>query len=82
MAKTKTPKQIWISPRSDGKWEVQRAGSDRPSRVTNTQDEAIDIGKGQARNSGSELIVQRPDGRIRSKDSYGNDPNPPKDTEH
>jgi hypothetical protein len=78
---TKKKPAIWISPRQDGKWEVQREGK-RPSRVTNTQADAIDIGRDQAQNSGAELIVQRPDGRIRSKDSYGPDPNPPKDTEH
>ncbi len=82
MAPKTKPNQIWISPREDGRWEVQRAGSDKPSRVTNTQSEAITVGREQAQNTGGELIIQRPDGRIRSSDSYGKDPFPPKDSEH
>jgi hypothetical protein len=73
---------IWVSPRDDGRWEVQREGSEKPSRVTDTQHEAIDIAREQARNSGTNVITQGEDGRIRSHDSYGPDPNPPKDTEH
>lgn len=80
MAKKKP--NIWISPRQDGRWEVQREGSQHPSRVTDTQCEAINIGRGQAQNASTELIIQRRDGTIRSKDSYGPDPDPPKDTEH
>jgi len=32
--------------------------------------------------SKSELIIQNTEGKIRSKDSYGNDPYPPKDKEY
>ena len=35
-----------------------------------------------ARNQRSEVVTHGRDGRIRSKDSYGNDPSPPKDREH
>ncbi|MBN1122208.1 MAG: DUF2188 domain-containing protein [Anaerolineae bacterium] len=79
---SKKKDSIWISPRKDGGWEVQREGGKRPSRVTDTQREAIEAGREQARNDGTELIIQRKDGTIRSKDSYGPDPNPPKDKEH
>jgi hypothetical protein len=79
--KSSSKPSVWVSPHPDG-WQVQREGSTKPSRVVDTQREAIDIGKEQARNSGTELIVQRPNGQIRSKDSYGSDPNPPTDTEH
>jgi hypothetical protein len=75
----KQPKQVWISPRPDGKWKVQRPGTQRPSHVTNTQGEAIERGREQAQNNGADLGRN---GIIRSHDSYGNDPNPPKDTEH
>jgi len=47
-----------------------------------SQKEAIDIGKSIAKNQKSELIIQNAEGKIRSKDSYGNDPCPPKDKEH
>lgn len=71
----------WVSPRSDG-WAVHRENSVRDTKHFNTQREAMDYAKNIARNQGTEVITQRPDGRIRSKDSYGNDPCPPKDTEH
>lgn len=35
--------------------------------------------KAIAKNQGSEVIIHREDGTIREKNSYGNDPNPPKD---
>ena len=73
---------VWVSPRPDGKWEVQREGSKKPSRVVDTKQEAWNVGRDLAERDGVELIVQRRNGTIQSKDSYGNDPNPPKDTEH
>lgn len=33
-------------------------------------------------NERSEVVIHRPDGRIRDKDSYGNDPNPPRDRKY
>jgi len=30
----------------------------------------------------SELVIHRPNGQIRDKDSFGNDPNPPRDRKH
>lgn len=73
---------VWVSPRPDGKWEVQREGSKKPSHVTDTKQEAWNIGLEIARNNQVDLIVQRQDGTIQSHDSYGKDPCPPKDTEH
>ncbi|MEF9974560.1 MAG: DUF2188 domain-containing protein [Clostridia bacterium] len=57
-------------------------GNTRDTNIFDTQAKAIDRAKEIAVNQSSEVIVQRPDGRIRSKDSYGNDPCPPVDTEH
>ena len=42
----------------------------------------IEQAKQVAQNQGGEVVVHGRDGRIKSKDSYGNDPNPPKDKEH
>ena len=36
--------------------------------------------KEKAKQEGSELIPHRKDGTIQNPNSYGNDPNPPKDT--
>lgn len=62
----------------NGKWAVRGAGNKRVTVVTNTQKEAINIGRDIARSKGSELFIHRPDGKIRERDSYGNDPYPPK----
>lgn len=71
-----------VTPRPDGKWQHKADGNRRATRVTNTQKEAEDSARQVAQNQGGEVVVHRPDGRIRSKDSHGNDPNPPKDKEH
>ena len=67
-----------ITPHPDGGWQVKGAGNSRATARTNTQAEAIDIGRAISRNQGSELIIHRPNGQIRAKDSHGNDPFPPK----
>jgi len=63
-------------------WAVKGEGNKRATKVTETQKEAIDIAREIAKNQKSELYVQNREGKIRSKDSYGNDPCPPKDKEH
>lgn len=42
--------------------------------VTPTQKEAIDRGRELAKAEESELVIQGKDGKIRQKDSFGNDP--------
>lgn len=71
----------WVSPRDNG-WAVHKENSLRDTKHFDTQKEACDHARRIAKNQRCEVIVQRPDGRIRSKDSYGNDPCPPRDTEH
>jgi hypothetical protein len=73
---------IWVTHRPDNQWGVISEGAKKPSRVTSTQAEAIEIGLQIAQNNQVNLITQGRDGRIRSHDSYGNDPCPPKDKEH
>lgn len=57
--------------------QVKGEGNERATVRTSTQKEAIDRAREISRNQGSELIIHRPDGRIREKDSHGNDPFPP-----
>jgi hypothetical protein len=57
---------------------VKRPGAMRSSKVTEPQRAAIGAGKKLAGCDRSELLVHREDGRIREKNSYGNDPRPPK----
>lgn len=55
-------------------WSVKGAGNEKNTRIVSTQKEAIDIAREIARNQQSELIIHKRDGKIREKDSYGNDP--------
>jgi hypothetical protein len=50
--------------------------------VHDTQREAADRAREIARNQHSEVVIHRRDGTIRDSDSYGNDPNPPRDRKH
>ncbi len=71
----------WVSPR-DGKWAVHGEGNSRDTKLCNTQAQAVKRAIEIAKNKKSEVIIQGRNGRIRSKDSYGNDPCPPIDREH
>lgn len=71
--------------RPDGKWVNKRNDSDRATSVHGTQKDAVTAAKDNLRNQGGgELTIKGVNGIIRSKDTIapGNDPNPPKDTEH
>jgi len=61
-----------------GKWSVRRSGSARASGTFRTQEEAISKAKDIAKNQQTELYIHGRDGRIRERNSYGNDPHPPK----
>lgn len=66
---------ITPNPGSDKKWKIQEAGEETPISTHDTQREAID----EARRIGiehgkSEVFVHRPDGRIRDRSTYGDDP--------
>lgn len=63
---------------SGDKWGVKGEGNSRLTSVHDTQRQAIDAAREIARNQQSEVVIHRPDGRIRDRDSYGNDPFPPK----
>lgn len=63
---------------SGGKWAVRKAGASRASNTFNTQQEAIARGREIARAQQTELYIHGQDGRIRERNSYGNDPYPPK----
>lgn len=61
----------------DNGWAVQGEGNSKPTKITNTQAEAIDKAREIAKNQESELLIHGRDGKIRDRDSYGNDPYPP-----
>lgn len=70
-----------VTPKGDS-WQVKGAGNDRATKITGTQKQAIDAAKEIAKHQKSDVVIHGANGRIRDKDSYGNDPNPPKDTKH
>lgn len=53
------------------------AGNKKATVVTTTQKEAIKIATSIAKNQKSELVIHGANGRIRAKNSYGNDSFPP-----
>lgn len=70
-----------VTKHPDG-WQVKGAGNEKATTVTKTQKEAIQKAVSIAKNQKSEVVIHGVDGKIRDKDSYGNDPCPPKDTKH
>ena len=65
-----------VVPRN-GKWAVRKSGSTRVSRYFKTQGEAIEAARDIAKRECTELYIHGSDGRIRERNSYGNDPFPP-----
>lgn len=66
-----------VTPHPNGGWQVKGAGNTRATARTKTQAEAISIARDIAINKSSEVVIHRPNGQIRDKNSYGNDPCPP-----
>ena len=60
-------------------WAVKGEGNSRYTVITETKKDALVVGRDIARNNKSELVIHGRDGKIQDRDSYGNDPNPPKD---
>ena len=67
---------------SGTKWAVKPAKSPVPASTHRTQGAAEEAGRRLARQNQSDVVIHRPDGRIRDKDSYGRDPFPPRDRKH
>ena len=65
---------------NNSNWQVKRAGAERATKNFNRQQDAINFARNIAINQQSELVIHRRNGTIRNKNSYGNDPCPPKDT--
>jgi len=79
------PQDRTVYPCQHDKWCVKRNDANKASSLHNTQKEAEAAAREMLQNQGGgELTTMGRDGKIRSKDTIppGNDPNPPKDTEH
>jgi uncharacterized protein YdaT len=66
-----------VVPRGEN-WAVVGSGNTRATIIVDTQREAIDRAREIAINQRTEVVIHRPDGRIRDSNSYGNDPFPPR----
>jgi len=73
-------KNVSVGPSGDGRWNLNVGGTTKSTH--NKQSTAIEKGQAVARQLETDLTVRGRDGKIRSKDSYGNDPSSIKDTEH
>lgn len=62
-----------------GRWAVRGEGNGRATSVHDTQREAIRCAREIAQRERAELVIHGRDGAIRDKDSFGPDPNPPRD---
>jgi YD repeat-containing protein len=70
-------KNVHVTPHGD-RWAVDRDGSQRVSSVHDTQAEAEAAGRATARREQVEFFLHGRNGQIRERDSYGNDPYPPR----
>lgn len=70
-------KNFWTTPHRKG-WAVRREGKNKVSSIHPTQAEAWGEARRRARGSEGEALLQGRDGKIRVRNSYGNDPYPPK----
>jgi hypothetical protein len=64
---------ITVEPRPDGRWAVQKDGTQRASKLFDRQSDAETRARQQARREGAELIVKGQDGRVQRRDSHGAD---------
>ncbi|GGK20559.1 hypothetical protein GCM10007962_13360 [Yeosuana aromativorans] len=71
-------KNQYVVPTDDG-WGVKGEKNEKLTKKFNKKAEAVDYAKDIAKNQKSELTILKKDGKIQNKNSYGNDPNPPKD---
>jgi len=62
----------------DGVWKSKVEGSSRAAHTGGTKAEQTGVGRGMAQARGVEHTIRKLDGTIGEKNSYGDDPNPPK----
>lgn len=63
-------------------WAVRGEGNLKITSINPTQSSAFEAAREIAINNRAEVVTHRPNGTIRDKDSYGNDPCPPKDRKY
>ena len=61
-----------------GEWQVKKAGASRATKICSTQQEALEMARTLALHQQAELFIHGRNGRIRERNSYGNDSFPPR----
>ena len=72
-------KEIHVVKNSNDGWDGKKPHSKRVSCHADTQAEAIIQVREICINQGAECVIHGMDGKIKSSNSYGKDPYPPKD---
>lgn len=76
-------KEIHVVPNKDkGGWDAKKNNAERASKHFDKKEDAMQWSKEKAKKDGAELIPHKRDGKIQNPNSYGNDPNPPRDKKH
>lgn len=78
MSKSKGGKGVHTTPNPNGKGWVNQVGGEVVSQHRK-KEPAQEKGRDIAERTGAEHTIHKKDGTIGEKNSYGNDPNPPKD---
>ena len=75
-------RNIHVVPDSQGGWAVKREGQETPIAHSQHKQDAVSKGREVAQQESVDLIIHNRDGKIAGRESYGNDPFPPRDREH
>lgn len=62
----------------DSKWAVEKEGISRASSLHDTKESAAMAGRENAINERSELLIHGKDGKIQERNTYKQDPYPPR----
>lgn len=76
-----TKKSNHVVPSSTG-WAVKKSGAERASKTFDTKEKAVIYGRDLSKTEKTELFIHKSNGMIQNRNSYGNDPNPPRDKKH
>lgn len=71
--------QVHVTPNQGGGWKWKTTGKEKAFIVASTKQEVVDRANEVAKNKQAELVIHKKDGTIQNKNSFGNDPNPPRD---
>ncbi|GKT10336.1 DUF2188 domain-containing protein [Desulforhabdus sp. TSK] len=67
-----------VVPNANNGWDVKKEDATRGSGHVDKKQDAVDARSRISQNQGTEFYIRGKDGKIRNKDSHGNDPYPPK----